>query len=128
MKFAMYILIILIVGFAIFGTSGLVIEEWNNGGICPKIIGIPACYIVLLCFIGGLLAHLVNINWANKLFFASIGIVTLIAISGTVGELTGLTKCPKTAGGTPMCFISLGICLSLLFSKISYVVLSSRKS
>ena len=128
MKSILYWLIILIAGFAIYGSSGLVMNEWEIGNICPKIIGIPACYIVLFCFVMGLIAHLIPNEKSKWIFFFFIGIVTLIASTGTIGELTGIAECPRTEGGTPMCFISLAICLSLLASKTTLLKLSSKYS
>ena len=118
MKNLLYFLVLSILGFAIYGSSGLVVNEWNIGNICPKILGIPACYIVFACFIIALIGHFIPNKNGKYLFFIFIGIVTLIASSGTIAELTGTGKCPRTAGGTPMCFISLGICLSSLIPKI----------
>jgi len=116
MKNTLTIFIFLIAGFAVYGSFGLAIQEWNQSNICPKILGIPACYIVLTCFT---IAFISQVLSAKKwIYFLSIGIVTLIATTGTLGELTGIAKCPKTDGGTPMCFISLGICISLLLLKL----------
>jgi hypothetical protein len=123
MEKILYWLIIIIAAFAIYGTSGLVLKEWNIGNICPKILGIPACFIVMVCFLGGLIGHLTANKTGLWIFFVFTGVVTLIAITGTVGELTGTTKCPRTSGGIPMCFISLGICLSLLIAKIAHLKL-----
>lgn len=121
MKNIWYVLIILVAGFAIYGSSDLVMNEWEVGNICPKILSIPACYIVLACFSGALVAHLLPISNGKYVYFSLIGTVTLIASTGTIGELTGMTKCPRTGGGTPMCFISLGICLSLLTLKYAWL-------
>lgn len=126
MKSIWYWLIIGIAGFAIYGSIRLVMNEWEIGDVCPKILGIPACYIVLVCFLGGLVAHLLPVSKGKYIYFFFIGLVTLIASTGTIGELTGLAKCPRTSGGTPMCFISLAICVSLLVSKI--VLLSTNVS
>lgn len=125
MKTILYILILLILSFAIYGSFGLAMNEWNVGNICPKIIGIPACYIVLSCFVLALLGHLIGDKKGKGLFFVFVGMVTLIASTGTIGELTGMTKCPRTSGGTPMCFISLGICLSLLITKLTSLKIST---
>jgi len=125
MKNIWYWLVVLIAGFAIFGSAGLVIDEWRAGDICPKILGIPACYIVFVCFAGALFLHFLSNKKAAWGFFFFVGIVTVIASSGTIGELTGALQCPRTAGGTPMCFISLAICLSLLASKISLLRMSA---
>jgi hypothetical protein len=119
MKNFLYLIIILIAGFAVYGSFILSMDDWDVGNICPKILDIPACYIVLTCFTIAFISHLYptpNSKWA---FFFFVGIVTLIASTGTIGELTGTAKCPTTAGGTPMCFISLSICLSLLISKFA---------
>ena len=121
MKNIFYWLIILVAGFAVYGSSGLVMNEWEVGNICPKILGIPACYIVLFCFLGALLAHLFSFPKEKYIYFILIGTVTLIASTGTIGELTGTAKCPRTDGGTPMCFISLAICLTLLTLKFGWL-------
>ncbi len=125
MKTILYWLVVLIAGIAVYGTFGLVANEWELGDICPKILGVPACYIVLVCFAVALLSHLIPFKSANSIYFLFVGIVTAIAITGTLGELTGTAECPKTAGGTPMCFISLAICLGLLFSKIGWLRVSA---
>lgn len=126
MKLFLYWLIILIAGFAIYGSSTLAMNEWEIGNICPKILGIPACYIVAACFVVALIGHLLPHSKGKWIFFFFIGIVTLIASTGTIGELTGMTKCPRTDGGTPMCFISLAICLSLLGSKLALLKFSKK--
>jgi len=124
MKQVLFWLIILIASFAIYGSFGLSMNDWKIGNICPKILGIPACYIVLTCFTIALVAHLIPHSKSKWMYFFFIGVVTLIASTGTLGELTGLAKCPRTAGGTPMCFISLAICLSLLILKGALIRIS----
>lgn len=121
MKNIFYVLIISILLLAIYGSTDLSMNDWKVGDICPKILGIPACYIVLACFSAALIGHLIPRSSGNWIFFLFVGIVTLIASTGTIGELTGTAKCPRTAGGTPMCFISLAICLSLLASKFAWL-------
>ena len=119
MKNILYWLIILIAGLAIYGSIGLVIEELGSKNICPKIIGIPACYIVLGSFTGALLAHFLPAKNGKWIYFFFVGIVTMIASTGTIGELTETVRCPRTAGGIPICFFSLAICLSLLAAKFA---------
>ncbi len=126
MKNLLYWLIILIAGFAVYGSFGLSMNDWEIGNICPKILGIPACYIVLVCFVAALLTHFLPHSKSNWIYFFFVGIVTLIASTGTIGELTGMAKCPRTNGGIPMCFISLAICLSLLVSKFFLIKLNRR--
>lgn len=118
MKMVWFATALIIVLFAINGTWSLVQHEYKVKDICPKLLGVPACYIVLLCFTGVLFSHVIPFNKSEWLYFSFAGVVTLIASMGTVGELTGMVKCPRTSGGTPMCFISLAICLSLLATKM----------
>ncbi len=127
LKNFLYGLIILIASLAISGSFGLVIKESDAGNICPKILGIPACYIVLTCFTLALIGHLIPRTKGKWIYFFFIGIVTFIATMGTIGELTGMIKCPRTTGGTPMCFLSLAICLSLLVSKIALIRSTAKK-
>ena len=118
MKNIWFWLIILLLFMAIYGTLGLVIKEIKLGDICPKAFGIPACYIVLFFFIAALGSHVAGSTaYLTQLYYAAVGVVTLIALTGTLGEIIGFAECPRTSGGIPMCYISLGICLSLLLTK-----------
>jgi len=108
-------MIILIAGFAVYGTWPLVLNEYRLGDVCPKIFNIPACYIVFGCFISALISHVLPIPYRTLIYFSVVSVVTLIASVGTLGEIIGFAKCPQTASGIPMCYISLSIALSLLF-------------
>ena len=110
-------LIWIIALFGLNGTFSLVQEEFTKGNICPKLLGIPACYIILTCLVFLLISQSNLLKDKNRLFFIGAGVAATIAISGTVGQLMGWTECPKTDGGTPMCFLSLGLFSSLLILK-----------
>jgi hypothetical protein len=113
-----FIIALLILAVAIYGSGSLCLNHMRvTGGICPLILGIPACYIVFVCFIMAFIAHFNSMPVSNMIYFISVGIVTLIASYGTAGELLGFAKCPRTDYGIPMCFISLSICISLLLTK-----------
>jgi len=118
------ILIFLVLGIAIFGTFPLVMNEYEVGNLCPTIVGIPACYIVLTCFIVGLVSHALR---RYSIYFVFIGIVAIIAVIGTVGDLTGVMKCPRTDSGIPMCYISLTICTTLLVAQYFHLNKSFKK-
>lgn len=53
----------------------------------------------------------------NYAYFGFMAIPFLLALKGTVTELSGTVICPRTAGGTPMCYLSLGFCTLLLALK-----------
>lgn len=110
-------------GFGTYGTIGLVGREIAKGNICPKILGIPACYIILISFIMVLLSHSSLLKDNHWLYVIGASIAWSIAATGTIGQLMGNIECPKTAGGTPMCYLSLAFFSTLLLLKLAEVKL-----
>ncbi len=120
------LLSLLIWGLAIFGTYGsigLVGQEMSTGNICPKILGIPACYIILASFLMVLLSHSNLLKDHYWLYSIGAGIAWSIAATGTVGQWMGNIECPKTTGGTPMCYLSLAFFSTLILLKVAEVKL-----
>lgn len=115
MKLILYFTLIGLLLFTIYGSLNLSIAEFRNKDVCPKVIGIPACYIVLVFFALVLAAHLFGKNkfW----YYILIAVPFLLALGGTLSEFSGKIVCPRTPGGTPMCFISLGMCVLLILLK-----------
>lgn len=108
------ILLVLLIG--IYGAGKLSYRQLSSGSICPEIIGIPACYIILACFVVPFIAQLFDLS--NALFFAGVLLAWSIAAYGSALQIQGVAECPKTEGGIPMCYISLGIFTSLILLKI----------
>lgn len=102
---------------AIGGAGNLSYTDWVQQDVCPKILGIPACYIVFgVFFIAGIM-HLINTKNTKYIYFAVMCIPLYMALKGTIIELMGTEICPDSEGGIPMCFISLGFCVSLITAK-----------
>ena len=118
MKNPPFILINIILIFAFLGTWGLVQNEFTNGDICPKIMGVPACYIIMGIIITAFITNFMKSEQARMLFLLVVVTALSIAIFGSLGEIVGFSKCPRTSGGIPMCFISFGIFVSLLILKL----------
>jgi len=110
-----FILAILV--FAIYGAIKLSIVDYKKKNVCPKILKIPACYIVFIFFFLSAAVHIIPGVKNYYLYFSFLMIPFLLALAGTVTELSGKVVCPRTPGGTPMCYISLGICSCLLLLK-----------
>lgn len=102
--------------FGIYGAGTLAYNELIYGNICPKIINVPACYIILSCLIVPFIIHLIKEN--NSVYFIFTGLAWSIAIYGSIMEFLGVSKCPKTDTGIPMCYISLAIFTFLILLKI----------
>ncbi len=101
--------------FWIVWTSALVIDEFTHWDICPTLLGIPACYIILWAFTVLLGIHLLKVH---KYYFYIIAFFPIsIALYGTFFQFFGWIECPKTDWGIPMCFISLGLFSSITFLK-----------
>ncbi|MBT2160822.1 hypothetical protein [Zobellia barbeyronii] len=109
------ILITLVFSFGIYGAGGLVNKEYMLKQVCPQILGIPACYIIMACLIIPLIAHLFKLS--NYVYFIGTGIALTIATYGTISQLIGIADCPKTSNGIPMCYISFLIFLTLVVLK-----------
>ena len=104
--------IILVVAYV--GTIPLVMNEYKNGNICPKLLGIPACYIILACLTLACIGFFLRGTVLRKLFYVGVVPALLIATYGSLGQMFGFAKYPKTSSGIPMCYISFGI-FSFLF-------------
>ncbi|MFI8605311.1 hypothetical protein ACIGCP_12665 [Cellulophaga baltica] len=116
MKINSYSLILFLLIIGTIGVGGLVLEEVQTGNGCPKIGMVPACIIVLFCFLVPLVAHLKK-KW-NVLYFLFTGLAFVIAIIASVMQYLGHNECPKTDGGIPMCYLSFAIFSLLITLKI----------
>ena len=115
------VLIYIVFAIGIFGAGDLVLDEIRQSNICPKILGIPACYIILVCFIVPFLMHL--FKGPNSIYFALTGLAFAIALVASYMQFTGIGECPKTANGTPMCYYSLALFTSLIGLKVMFLKL-----
>jgi len=112
----MYYAIIIVLLFVIYGSFNLSRKDYRVKNVCPKVLGIPACYLVFFFFVASLVAHL-TVGDIPYYYYAAVAVPFLLALSGSSAEMMGKKVCPRTANGTPMCFISLGFCTALLAMK-----------
>lgn len=112
--------ILLLIG--IYGAGGLVWEEIKTGSGCPKIGVIPACVIILLCFLIPFIVHL--LRKYNRIYFAFTTLAVSIAIFASIIQYTGNGECPKLDNGIPMCYLSFFIFSILIVLKIVLIKLN----
>ena len=103
--------------YVMYASFELSFDDWMKKKKCPKILGIPACNIVFVSFLMAFICHFLNTLITNQVYFLFIGISGLIALVGSITELTGKTICPKTESGTPMCYFSLAFSIVLAITK-----------
>jgi predicted membrane channel-forming protein YqfA (hemolysin III family) len=112
LKYTLYLIFL----FGIYGAGKLVYKEFAYGNICPKIVNIPACYIILVCLVIPLIIHLVK--GSNSIYFMFTGLAWSIATYGSIMQVSGTIECPKTEEGSPMCYISFVMFSLLILLKV----------
>lgn len=88
-------------------TSWLVLSELFVKPTCPPLIGIPACYLVLMGYaLATVGAWLAGEKVGDVLFYVGAGAVVVIAIYFSFSQFQGTAQCPKFEA-LPMCYVSL---------------------
>jgi len=110
----------LLVGIAavgVFGIARISMGQFTGQAQCPQLGDLPACYVVLACYTLILISAVLRSAIPSWIFWIGWLGVFAMAMTGTVLEIAGMQTCPRTGGGTPTCFYSLGlaILLALLF-------------
>jgi len=111
----------------IFGLISVTKLSFENfaGVACPYVGPVPVCYIVTFAYAMMLGSLVINHNGCKHYFFCmGWGLAFIIAAFASVAELFGGGGvCPSTssggirggsAGGVPLCYISLGILIVIL--------------
>ena len=106
----------LFVALAIFGIAGvapIALQQWSGATACPSLGFVPACYIALLGY--SLTAISAFLKDRIRLLVFLLGFTPILALAavGSSFELLGQMACPRSGGGTPMCFYSLALAISL---------------
>ncbi len=106
----------LFVALAIFGVVGvapIALRQWTGDAMCPSLGFVPACYVALLGY--SLVAVSAFLKDRLRLLVFLLGFIPVFAMAaaGSGLELFGQMACPRSSGGTPMCFYSLALAFSL---------------
>ncbi len=98
------------------GALKISISHIATGFECPKLLFLPACFLVLaayvLIFVSAIRANLRS-DW---LFWIGWVVVFGFAVTGSSLEIFGNNACPRSYGNIPACYYSLGLatmCLAL---------------
>jgi len=91
---------------------------------CPILGSIPACYLIFIGYAMVIASMLPKISRARMIFLIGWTPVIVLALMGTVGELTQTMSCPHTEAGTPKCYFSaaysavIGVLAYLFFKRV----------
>ena len=81
---------------------------------CPNVFEVPLCYLAAIGYLSMLASQVSpSKTLRHRLFYPAWSLVFLIATSGTSLEIFVGDACPRTAGGLPMCYISLAFCTTI---------------
>jgi len=105
--------IIVLASIGVLGVGRISVFHWTGEASCPMISSIPACYIILVAYSLIVLSMYPRLQKAILVFLIGWVPVTTLALSGVVGELTGLLQCPHLENGIPQCFISAAFGLTI---------------
>lgn len=95
----------------LYGASRLSYTTANSSNICPSIVNIPACYLVLLAYVAMLFGFFLEAARRRPyIFHLGLAVATLFALPATVAEQFHAGTCPNN-GGIPLCYLSLALCV-----------------
>ena len=117
--------------FAAIGLAGVLpvsLAELSSGAFCPHLGPIPACHVVSIAYSAVLLSVLHPRLWRPSLFLIGWLPIFLLAAAGSVLEVLGHDVCPKTSGGIPKCFCSLGLAVALVLPVLFHFAKATRAS
>ncbi len=103
--------------YAAYVAFNLSVVHLGGTPTCPVVFDIPACMIVLVCYLlitiawGMLLAKIGR--WPLIIFMIGFIPAFLLALMGSTGEIFDFVNCPATEAGFPKCFISLAFLIAL---------------
>lgn len=123
------VLRIIIAALALFGFIGVVpvsLAEFSSGGACPHLGPIPACHLVLLAYGTALLTVLHSRLWSPWVFLLAWFPIFALAATGSGLEFLGHDTCPKTTGGIPKCYFSLGLAIALVLPFLVHIANKKR--
>lgn len=114
--------------YVLSGITPISLAHWHAGNACPHLGPVPACYLVMVCYAAMGIAALFWNKSFNWLFYAGAIPVILMALVGTMLEITGLPTCPRSDTGLPLCYISLFVGVMMLAVFLCALKLEQKKT
>lgn len=111
---AIRVILYIISGLGALFSAYLVIMESYNPGFCPLVIGIPACYPVLVSYILVFISIFLEKRAARCIIFYVGTLAGLsIAVWFSLGQIMGTRQCPVLLN-IPLCYASLVLLVIIL--------------
>lgn len=100
--------------YVLFSIIPISVSQLREGGACPILAGVPACYVVTVAYSLIAVGTLATFNMARWLYLAGITPIVGLASAGSALEWFGVPTCPRSPSGLPLCYASLILGLILL--------------
>lgn len=92
----------------------LISRDIKSPGFCPRLLIIPACYLVTAAFFSVYASsYIVKEKTKNILFYIGDGLGLILAVWFSFAQIIGLQECPKLFR-MPLCYVSFFTFLFLL--------------
>ena len=118
------IIILGLLGF--FGVSQISYLHFTKQESCPMIGQVPACYVIFVGYFLIVLSMLLKVSNKKMIFLIGWIPVFMLALIGSIGELTDTLQCPHTKTGIPKCYFS-AIYSAIIGFFALYVFKNSKK-
>ena len=123
-NYFVYVPLVALVLAGFWGALSISYDNLNSTS-CPHVFLVPVCYVVAAAYASMLAALAIpQIHCKHYFFVAGWAVAFIIAVAGSLGELfAGGGVCPtsgggrmgsSSAGGIPMCYLSLAMLLVIL--------------
>ena len=103
-----------ILGIGLWGGLSVSYANFNAQQACPHLAGLAICYIVTIAYGLMLITLFMKRSRLHSILFSTAwGITFLIALSGSILEISRGAVCPTTSFMLPLCYVSLAMCLAI---------------
>ncbi len=118
-----------LIAVGLYGAFNVSYDTLTGTAPCPSVVGIPACFAVLIGYSLMLISVVLQPSVKFKfLFLAGWLPVFLLAITGSVLELMNGNTCPKSESGIALCYLSLMFSFGVIVLYAFYLKLPSAKA
>jgi hypothetical protein len=129
------IILLGLIATGLYGAASVSYDTVTGAAPCPHIANIPVCFIVLAGYTLMLIAVIIQsvsnaqktapTSTPKKIFLGGWLPVFLLAVIGSLFELSNGNTCPKSDTGLPLCYVSLFFSTVLMITFYGLIRLSN---
>ena len=109
----------------LYGALNISYSTMTGESPCPSVVGVYICYVVLTGYLLMVVAQFLK-PYKALIFYLGWIIVFVIALLGTVFEISQGNVCPQSSSGLPLCYVSL--LASAIIGILFWILLKQKHS